>query len=320
MLNRPFHTRCRIVRHLVVLVSFTGPWLLRPCSAQSAPELEPLAGHSAHGETFNEGPRQKPYVMSGCGDVHLPIRCERKGTQAWVRSGCGPAGTGSGTSKRREIVSPKIAALEPGCSMAYWGMAMANVDNPDRAAGFIVESVRRRAAASARGRLWIDALASYYEVDRKALPPVKLAKAAGSKPSKRKFKKSKKARSLALVRGYEAIIKQASRRYRSLGVPRQSHLAQSPREHSHPELHRCGCSAGSRIREESEASCAPLSYSFMGSRRCQARAALGARIGADGAVDRPSVAYEWAHLCQAASAHGPLPGSNRLRPEWITRT
>ncbi len=124
MLNRPFHTRCRIVRHLVVLVSFTGPWLLRPCSAQSAPELEPLAGHSAHGETFNEGPRQKPYVMSGCGDVHLPIRCERKGTQAWFDQGVAQLHGFRHFEAERSF--RQVAALEPGRSMAYWGMAMAN--------------------------------------------------------------------------------------------------------------------------------------------------------------------------------------------------
>src|SRR5271170_2352456 len=31
------------------------------------------AGHSSHGEIFNEGPRQKAYLMDGTGKVHLPV-------------------------------------------------------------------------------------------------------------------------------------------------------------------------------------------------------------------------------------------------------
>ena len=33
------------------------------------PDGELLAGHSAHGEAFNEGPRQAAYLMPGMGNV-----------------------------------------------------------------------------------------------------------------------------------------------------------------------------------------------------------------------------------------------------------
>ena len=33
----------------------------------------PAAGHSGHGVAFNEGARQKAYLMQGCGDVRFPV-------------------------------------------------------------------------------------------------------------------------------------------------------------------------------------------------------------------------------------------------------
>ena len=32
-----------------------------------------LPGHSHYGEAFNQGPRQKAYLMGGTGDVHFPV-------------------------------------------------------------------------------------------------------------------------------------------------------------------------------------------------------------------------------------------------------
>src|SRR5262245_38662009 len=41
--------------------------------ADASKETAPLAGHSYHGEAFNEGPRQKAYIMEGTGKVDFPI-------------------------------------------------------------------------------------------------------------------------------------------------------------------------------------------------------------------------------------------------------
>ena len=43
-----------------------------------------LAGHSMHGEVFNEGARQQAYLMEGCGDIDFP-RDHRERTCAKVR-------------------------------------------------------------------------------------------------------------------------------------------------------------------------------------------------------------------------------------------
>ena len=38
-------------------------------AAQDIDETGPLAGHSSHGEAFNEGPRQAAYLIDGTGKV-----------------------------------------------------------------------------------------------------------------------------------------------------------------------------------------------------------------------------------------------------------
>jgi peroxiredoxin len=59
----------------------------------------------------------------------------------------------------------QAAALDPDLAMAYWGMAMANVNNEKRARQLIDEAVKRKSGADARETLWIDALAEFYKND-----------------------------------------------------------------------------------------------------------------------------------------------------------
>ncbi|HEX3869205.1 MAG TPA: alkyl hydroperoxide reductase, partial [Pirellulales bacterium] len=58
----------------------------------------------------------------------------------------------------------QAAALDPDCAIAYWGMAMANVNNNKRAKQFIAEALKRKDAAQVHESLWIDALADFYDV------------------------------------------------------------------------------------------------------------------------------------------------------------
>lgn len=169
------------------------------------------AGHSSHGEVFNEGPRQSAYLMAGCGNASFPVTCDQDLTQKFFNQGIGQLHGFWHFESERSF--RQAAAGEPDCAMLYWGMAMANVDNPERAAGFIEEAVVRREQASARERMWIDMLADYYEVTAESakLSLAKRDKDSDEKrstPAKRKFKKNKKDRSGKLVRGYEAIVDQ----------------------------------------------------------------------------------------------------------------
>jgi hypothetical protein len=48
--------------------------------------------------------------------------------------------------------------------MAFWGMAMANVNNAKRAGDFIARAVTLKSAASPREQRWIDSLAEYHRL------------------------------------------------------------------------------------------------------------------------------------------------------------
>src|SRR6266576_3882840 len=49
----------------------------------------PAAGHSLHGEAFDEGPRQKASLMGGTGKVHLKITTRHPQAQAFFDQGIG---------------------------------------------------------------------------------------------------------------------------------------------------------------------------------------------------------------------------------------
>jgi peroxiredoxin/tetratricopeptide (TPR) repeat protein len=172
---------------------------------------DPPAGHSGHGVAFNEGPRQKAYIMAGCGDVHFAVTTDQELTQKFFDQGVGQLHGFWHFEAERSF--RQAAKIDPNCAMAYWGMAMANVDNPTRAAGFIEAAVRRRDRGSHREQLWIQSLADYYEVtaaSAKAGPKIASADKTGAATAakKRKFKASKKDRSVDLAESYEQIVEE----------------------------------------------------------------------------------------------------------------
>ncbi len=139
-------------------------------------------GHSHAGEAFNEGPRQAAKEYSGTGDVDFPV------TTAWDR---GQKMFNQGVGQlhgfwyyEAERTFRQIAAEDPGCAMAYWGMAMANWENTERAKEFIAKAMELKDTVTPREQLWITAQAEYL----------------GEKP------KELKARRRNLIRALENII------------------------------------------------------------------------------------------------------------------
>lgn len=125
-------------------------------AATSAPEKEVKEGHSYHGEAFNEGPRQAAYLMPGTGDVRFPVESEHADVQAYINQGVGQLHGFWYFEAERTF--RQAAALDPDCAAAYWGMAMANSNNKDRAKGFVKEAMDRKDNASDRVRRYIEAL------------------------------------------------------------------------------------------------------------------------------------------------------------------
>jgi peroxiredoxin len=137
------------------------PFLL-PLAAQEATEKSgPPAGHSYHGEVFNEGPRQAAVLIPGTGAVHLEVATKSDEARRFFAQGVGQLHGYWFFEAERSF--RQAAKLDPDAAMFYWGMAMANFKNDTRGKKFIDEAVKRREKAPDREKLWIDGLAAYFK-------------------------------------------------------------------------------------------------------------------------------------------------------------
>src|SRR5579872_5423001 len=128
-------------------------------SAQSAPPV--LQGHSMQGQTFDVGPRGKPWVIEGIGDAHFPISTKNPEVQKWFDQG--NALMHSFWYYEAERAFRWCLKLQPENAMAYWGLAHAT--DGDRAKDFAREAVKRRDTVSDREKMYIDALEAEYLAD-----------------------------------------------------------------------------------------------------------------------------------------------------------
>jgi peroxiredoxin len=178
----------RIVASLIVVTaSMLSAYSLR--AADDAPaaaddEAKILAGHSYHGEAFDQGPRQAAYLMPGTGDVNFPITTKSPEAQKFFNQGMGQMHGFWYFEAERSF--RQASALDPDCAMNYWGMALANVNNSKRAEKFIAAAVKHREQAGERERLFIDAWDAFLKVDPK--------------------KDDKKARTDAFIKALENIV------------------------------------------------------------------------------------------------------------------
>lgn len=121
------------------------------------------AGHSYHGEAFNEGPRQRARPMLGTGKVNFPITTKDPQAQAFFHQGLGQLHGFWYLEAERSF--RQVALLDPDCAMAYWGMARANANNDKRAKAFLAQAVKLKDKAGERERKYIEALDAYYQAD-----------------------------------------------------------------------------------------------------------------------------------------------------------
>ena len=118
-------------------------------------------GHSANGEAFNEGPRQAAVFIPGCGDaVNFPISSKKPDAQKFFTQGVGQLHGFWYYEAERSF--RQVAAIDPDCAMAYWGMSMANVNNEKRASAFIKKAPPLKAKATPREQKWISTLENLY--------------------------------------------------------------------------------------------------------------------------------------------------------------
>ena len=121
---------------------------------------EVLAGHSYHGEAFNEGPRQRAYLMGGTGNVNFPVTTKSKEAQAFINQGVGQLHGFWDLEAERSF--RQAAAIDPSCAMAYWGAALACLQSSERAKGFIETAVEKsKDTITDREVMYINALDRY---------------------------------------------------------------------------------------------------------------------------------------------------------------
>lgn len=129
-------------------------------TSESVDEVdEILAGHSYHGEAFNEGPRQKAFLMGGTGNVEFSVTTSVKEAQAFILQGIGQLHGFWDLEAERSF--RQAIALDENCAMAYWGAALAAHKQKERAKGFIEKALELKDKVTEREKMYIDALNKY---------------------------------------------------------------------------------------------------------------------------------------------------------------
>lgn len=159
------------------------------------------AGHSYHGEVFNEGPRQSAVMMPGMAPIEFPTSTKSEAAQGFIEQGIAQLHGFWYLEAERSF--RQAAKEDPDLAIAYWGMAMANVNNDSRARGFIDEATEKsRKNTSKREKLYIEALERF-------LPKKKddqKSKAELTKEQKDKERDEKKKRGERYVADLEKIL------------------------------------------------------------------------------------------------------------------
>ena len=151
----------------LVLVFALAPWAVaeeptKPtATASESNPAVPAAGHSIHGEAFNEGPRQQARLLEGMGKIRFPVTTAKPEAQAFVDQGVAQLHSFYYYESERSF--RQAAQIDPDCAMAYWGMAMSNVNNARRAKAFLKDALKRNAKLTRRETLYLEALEALYK-------------------------------------------------------------------------------------------------------------------------------------------------------------
>lgn len=157
---RSLREDCSMTRLSIFLVLWCGALQL---SQGQVPDTR-APGHSWHGETFSEGPRQRAYLMAGMPQISFPITTRHPEAQRFFNQGIGQLHGFWYFEAERSFREASL--LDTNAPMPYWGMAMANANNAVRARGFLTNAVALKNAGSNKERLFIEALADFHLEER----------------------------------------------------------------------------------------------------------------------------------------------------------
>lgn len=127
--------------------------------ASQPPDAPP--GHSIHGESFNEGPRRRLPLTPGCGDVSFPVTTSSKEAQEFFNQGIAQLHGFWYWEAERSFRT--VLQLDPACTMAHWGMAMANLENEERARKLIAKAEGAAVdKLTPREKAWMEAAKKFF--------------------------------------------------------------------------------------------------------------------------------------------------------------
>ncbi|MGB1817138.1 MAG: hypothetical protein ACPHJ3_17390, partial [Rubripirellula sp.] len=117
----------------------------------------PAAGHSYHGEAFNEGPRQAAVLIDGMSPIKFETSAKTPAAQKFIEQGIAQLHGFWYLEAERSF--RQAAKEDPELAIAYWGMTMANANNTSRARSFIDKAMElRKTNTTRRETLYIEAL------------------------------------------------------------------------------------------------------------------------------------------------------------------
>ena len=102
--------------------------------------------------------------MPGMPRINFPVTTKVPEAQSFINQGVGQLHGFWYYEAERSF--RQAAALDKECGMAYWGMAMANVNNLSRAKKFMAECVKHKTGLSERETMYIDALDAFVKADQ----------------------------------------------------------------------------------------------------------------------------------------------------------
>ncbi len=157
----------RCLASIIFLFSAAAGFSAEPASiAKDADAGGVAAGHSYHGEAFNEGPRQAAELIPGMAKIVFATSAKNETTQKFIEQGISQLHGFWYLESERSF--RQAAKDEPDLAIPYWGMALANVNNTSRARGLIDEAMKRREKdTTRREKLYIEALDRFLPKSKK---------------------------------------------------------------------------------------------------------------------------------------------------------
>ena len=145
----------RLVPPFLLALAFTARGMDPVAKADPSIAADAPPGHSVHGDSFNEGPRRRLPLIPGCGDVSFPVTSAHPEVQAYFNQGVAQLHGFWYWEAERSFRT--VLQLDPGCLMGHWGMAMANLENEERARKIIGKvSDEALQSATPREKAWLE--------------------------------------------------------------------------------------------------------------------------------------------------------------------